>query len=51
MIELKEPVKALPPENYLAILEDADGVLHFWKKDGTYDGHDGPCEPRKITKD
>ena len=46
MITLKEPVKALNPktEGYSTILEDADGVVHFWLKDGTYDGYDKECK-------
>ncbi len=39
-IVLKEPVKLKPSENYGAVLEDADGIYHFWLKNGTYDGYD-----------
>ena len=41
-MELKEPVKAKRSVYYRAILEDADGVLHFWLRNGTYDGY---CRP------
>ena len=43
-IVLKSPVKALVDNGtYLAVLEDADGVCHFWNKDGSYDGYDREC--------
>lgn len=43
-LKLKEPVKAVKPKTtgYLAILEDADGVAHFWLANGEYDGYDHP---------
>lgn len=41
-MELKEPVKAKQSENYLAVLEDADGVEHFWLPNGKYDGYSRP---------
>ncbi len=44
MIEMKEPVKAIPSEQYSTVLQDANGVCHFWLPDGTYDGYDGPCK-------
>lgn len=43
MLTLKEPVKAKPSGNYLAVIEDADGVVHFWLPDGTYDGYCRAC--------
>ena len=44
MLNLKEPVVAKDPKGYLAIIEDADGVTHFWNKDGSYDGHSKECD-------
>lgn len=44
MLTLQEPVTAKESGNYLAVIEDADGVVHFWKKDGSYDGHDMGCD-------
>ena len=39
MLKLKEPVTAKYSENYLAVLEDANGVTHFWLHGGKYDGN------------
>lgn len=50
MLTLKEPVKACPSKGYLAVLEDADGVTHFWLPDGTYDGHDRRCQNTEPDK-
>jgi hypothetical protein len=41
-ITLKEPVTARISnisEEYKIVLEDADGVNHYWRIDGTYDGY------------
>lgn len=43
MLELKVPVKAKKSKCYLAVLEDAEGVTHYWNFDGNYDGYDAPC--------
>jgi len=43
-IKLKEPVVAKESQAYLAVLEDADGVTHFWLPDGKYDGHSRSCD-------
>ena len=43
-IKLKMPVKARKSDNYLVVLEDADGVIHYWSPDGNYDGYDAPRE-------
>ena len=43
-LNLKEPVKAQASENYLAVIEDADGVTHYWLPNGMYDGYCRPCK-------
>lgn len=48
MLNLKEPVKARVSDNYLAVIEDADGVVHYWLPNGTYDGYDRTCEKAAV---
>ena len=40
MTQLQAPIKVMPSEFYSLVLEDANGVTHFWLLDGTYDGWD-----------
>ena len=40
MIQLQAPIKVIPSEFYSRVLEDANGVTHFWRLDGKYDGWD-----------
>ena len=50
-MNLKEPIKVVKSEHYLLVIEDADGVEHFWLPDGTYDGYCRPCSKKeKATK-
>ena len=49
-MNLKEPVKVIPSNLYSVVLEDADGVNHYWHLDGTYDGYCKPCNDSKETK-
>ncbi len=44
MLELAMPARAKPSGNYASVIEDADGVVHFWKANGEYDGYDRPGE-------
>lgn len=44
-MKLKQPVKAKISERYSAVLEDADGVTHYWLPNGDYDGYDRLCSP------
>lgn len=47
-VVIKSPIKVIPSENYLLVIEDANGVRHYWHKkhknkygdfqDGEYDG-------------
>jgi len=41
-MELKEPTKAKKSDNYAAVIQDNDGVIHYWLPNGEYDGHDKP---------
>ena len=50
MIVLNEPVKALESDQYLIVLQDADDIRHFWKKDGTYDGYDKDFRKHPVKK-
>ena len=49
MMNLREPVKAKQSDNYLAVLEDTNGTVHFWLPDGTYDGYCRSCTDEKET--
>ena len=44
MKTLKLPFKVIPNELYSLVIEDADGVMHFWLKNGDYDGYDRECK-------
>ena len=44
MVTIKSPIKVLNFEKYMLALEDADGVIHFWLKNGQYDGYDKECD-------
>ena len=46
ILELSMPIEVeqYNGENYLLIIKDADEMCHFFKKDGSYDGYDRPCE-------
>ena len=39
MLTLKEPVRVVESELYSVVLEDADGISHFWHLNGDYDGY------------
>lgn len=41
-MELKEPVKVKESDLYSVVLEDADGVTHYWHLNGDYDGYSTP---------
>ena len=41
-MELKEPVKVKESDLYSVVLEDADGITHFWLPNGDYDGYCAP---------
>ena len=41
-MDIKEPVKAQESDLYSAVLEGADGIVHFWLPNGDYDGY---CVP------
>lgn len=51
-VKIKSPIKLISSKNYLLVLEDADGVTHYWHKkhenkygkfkDGQYDGWSKP---------
>lgn len=45
MLILKEPVRGIESERYSVVLEDADGVTHFWLPNGEYDGYSRECDP------
>jgi len=32
-VKIKSPIKVKPSENYLLVIEDADGVTHYWHKE------------------
>ena len=40
MIQLQAPIKVMPSAFYSLVVEDANGVTHFWLKNGIYDGWD-----------
>lgn len=45
MIRLQSPIKVMPTYGvYSLVIEDANGVIHFWLLDGTYDGFDAPAK-------
>lgn len=39
-MNIKEPVMAIETKNYKAAIKDADGIIHYWKHNGEYDGYD-----------
>lgn len=63
-VKLKNPIKIIPSENYLLVIEDADGVNHYWHKkhtstiegkevhfkDGDYDGFSRDCKDVETKK-
>ena len=49
MTQLQAPIKVIPSELYALILEDANGVTHFWLPDGTYDGWDMSFDDSSIS--
>jgi len=40
MIQLQAPIKVMPSAFYSLVVEDANGVTHFWLPNGKYDGCD-----------
>ena len=49
IVKIKSPIKVIPSEHYYLIIEDANGVRHYWHnkheskeygnfKEGAYDG-------------
>lgn len=48
-LTLAEPVKAVEhTESYSVVLEDADGVRHYWLPNGDYDGYDRDCNTKSC---
>ena len=47
-MELKEPVKVIKSDLYSVVLEDADGITHYWHLNGNYDGN---CSPYAEDKE
>jgi len=40
IVKIKTPIKVQESRDYGLVLEDADKITHFFKKDGSYDGSD-----------
>lgn len=63
-VTITAPIKVKPSENYLLVIEDADGVTHFFHKehtatiegkevkfsDGDYDGYSRECKEECVAK-
>jgi len=35
MKKIKSPIKVIPSSNYLLVIKDADGIIHYWHKEHT----------------
>ena len=56
-VTIESPIKVMPSENYLLVIEDANGTRHFWHKEhenrygkfhsGQYDGWSKESEEKK----
>lgn len=61
-VELRNPIKVIPSENYLLMIKDADNITHYWHKkhtsiidgeevqfkEGEYDGHSGEVSDKNT---
>lgn len=50
-MELKEPTKRIKSDYYSAVIEDADGIRHYWLPNGEYDGYDRGIEEEQEWPD
>ncbi|MCH7826411.1 MAG: hypothetical protein IIC75_00320 [Bacteroidetes bacterium] len=63
-IELKNPIKVIPSDNYLLMIKDGNNITHYWHKEhtsikdgkeiqfkeGQYDGHSRPIQETNRTE-
>ena len=61
-VTITAPIRVKPSENYLLVIEDADGVTHYFHKehtsiiegeevnfeDGQYDGYSHECKEKCV---